>query len=179
MPEAEFRHAQIDEPVRDFGIARTEPHRLLRIGLGLLESAKRGLGERPRVKQRRRIRIDREACIGDTNRLVRAVCASQINAFGVVRLHVIGRERDSPVGLVDDFRIEVRSVGRLRKCKKRHIGESFAGERLGVVRVGLERLVEQGERGIVAVALLLRRLRVGSPHRGPAAHGEIDGVRVC
>ena len=52
MPEAEFRHAQIHEPIRDFGIARTEPHRLLRIGLRLFESAEDNFGECPRVEQR-------------------------------------------------------------------------------------------------------------------------------
>ena len=48
------------------------------------------------------------------------------------------------------------------------MGESFARERIRVIRVGFERLVEQIPCGIVAVALLLRRLRVGLPHRGPS-----------
>ena len=89
-----------------------------------------------------------------------------------------GAERDSPVGLIDDFFVEICFGVGLSECKEGHMGEGLARERVGVIRVGLERLVEQGQRGIVAVALLLRRLRVGLPHRGPTAHGQIDGVRV-
>ena len=46
-----------------------------------------------------------------------------------------GSQRDSPVGLIDNSRIEVRLGSRLRECKKRHIGGSFARERACVVRV--------------------------------------------
>jgi hypothetical protein len=144
----------------------------------LLETTEDNLSESSRVKQRRVVRIDRETRVGGAERFVRAARIGQIKALRGIRPHVIGRERDSPVGLINYFSVEICFRGGLSEGVEGHIGEGFARERVGVVRVGLERLVEQGQRGIVAVALLLRRLWVRLPHRGPTAHGQIDSVRV-
>ena len=177
-PETEFRHTQINEPVGSFRIARTQPHRLLRIGFGLLETTKGYFSESSRVKQRRVVRIDRETGVGGAERFIRAARTGQIKAFRGIRPHVVGGERNSSVGLIDDSSVEICFRGGLSESVEGHIGEGFARERVGVIRVGLERLVEQGQRGVVGVALLLRRFRVRLPHGGPTAHGQIDGVRV-
>ena len=116
----------------------------MRVGLRLLEAAKDNFSKSPRVKQRGGIRIDRETRVGGAERLARAARNGQIKAFCIIRPHVIGSQRDRPVGRIDDFCIEIRFGARLRERKQGHMSESFARERVGVVRVGLERLVEQG-----------------------------------
>jgi hypothetical protein len=92
-PETKFRHTQINEPVGSFRISRTQPHRLLRIGFGLLETTKDNFGESSRVKQRRVVRIDRETSVGGAERFVRAACIGKIEAFGGIRPHVVGSQR--------------------------------------------------------------------------------------
>jgi hypothetical protein len=51
MPQAEFRHAEIDKPIGNFRIARTKPHCLLRTGLRLFETTEDNLGQSPSVEQ--------------------------------------------------------------------------------------------------------------------------------
>ena len=92
-------------------------------------------------------------------RLVRAARAGEIKAFRRICPHVVGRQRDRSIGLIEYFRVEIRLVGRLSECVEGHVGEGFSRERVGVIRVGLERLAEQVQRGIVAVTLLFGRLR--------------------
>ncbi len=144
MPETKFRHTQIYEPVGSFRIARTQPDRLLRIGFGLLETTEDNFSESSRVKQRRVVRINRETRVGGAERFVRASRIGQIKAFRGIRPHVIGSQRDRPVGRIDDFCIKIRFGARLRERKQGHVSESFARERGSVIRVGLERLVKQG-----------------------------------
>ena len=95
-----------------------------------------------------------------------------MNTFRPIRPHGIGSERDGPVGLTDHFGVVIGfGVGKVKILDP--IAICFARQRIGVVRVNLERLLEQSPRRI-------DRVLIGSypslVKQRPAAHGEIDGV---
>ena len=75
----------------------------------------------------------------------------QVQAFHIVRPRIIWGERDGPVGLTEYFRLVIGPGGRRSPRVFQQIGVSVARQRVGFVRVDLERLFEQGFRRIVVL----------------------------
>src|SRR5271155_1298811 len=84
-------------------------------------------------------------------------------------------EGDGSVGLPEYFCVIIGLRVHPAETMLSLIGSGVAGQRIGIVRVDLERLFEQGSNGHVVV---LRRLLRKPPIRFVAAHDEIDDVRV-
>jgi hypothetical protein len=75
-----------------------------------------------------------------------------LNIFCQIRSHCIGSERDGPVGLTDHFGVVIGlGVGKVKILDRIQI--CFARQRIGVVRVDLERMLEQSSRGIDRVLI--------------------------
>lgn len=73
VPLFEFRTAEREMPETYFRIARTEPHRLPKIGLCLFDAAEERFGEASLRVERGRIWIDGETAVGAAEGLARAV----------------------------------------------------------------------------------------------------------
>ena len=126
-------------------------------------------------QQRGEIRVDREPGVGGVDRLVRAVGIIQVDAFHVIRPQGIGRDRNRPVSRTEDFLVVVGLVVSQRGiliC----VSVSFASQRVGIVWVDLQRLLEQGARRLVFFLPPMPTCPL--PRQGPPAHGEINGVGV-
>jgi hypothetical protein len=115
---------------------------LLRIGFRRFEIAEGGFGGASGTVKRGEIRIDCESGISCAERLVRAMGQHEVGGFRKIGPRVVGIERDGPVGLIDYFCLEVGLGACPSELVFGVIGRSLARERVGVVRVDLERLIE-------------------------------------
>jgi hypothetical protein len=93
-----------------------------------------------------------------------------VSTFHQIRPHGIGSERDGPVSLTDGVVVGF-GVGKEKTLVE--IAQCLARQRIGVVRVHLERLLEQSPRRIDRVLIVSYPVLF---NEGQTAHGEVDGV---
>src|SRR3984957_8632070 len=146
MAKTQFRLSRLYLERAKIGVARTQPHRQLSVGLRLLEAAERESGADARREEHREIRIDGEAGIGAGESPPRAAAHAQIEPLYVISPDIVRRESNRPISLPERLGFIVCSGIAPSVDKVGIVGEGAPGEGVGVFGVNLERAFEQGPR---------------------------------